>query len=217
VTTPGPRVAFDAVVLAGGRAERLGTPKPGLVVAGRPLLEHALAATSGARRTVVVGPAELATPPGEPRRYSLTREDPPFGGPVAGIAAGLAALPDDGGSPWVLVLACDVPRAAEAVPALLAAVPGQGDDAAVQAVHAVRDGREQWLVGLYARAALEHALTALPAVHGASVRRLLAGLPALVVPDEDGVTDDVDTWEDADEHDRRVGTARTTTDDGRRA
>ncbi len=205
--------AFDALVLAGGRAARLGTPKPGLVVAGRPLLEHALAATSGARRTVVVGPEELAAP----GRYTLTREDPPFGGPVAGIAAGLAALPDDDGAPWVLVLACDVPRAAEAVPALLAAARALPDDPPVHAVHAVRDGREQWLVGLYRRAAVEGALAALPAAHGASVRRLLAGLPAVVVPDEDGATDDVDTWEDAEEHDRRVGTARTTTDDGRRA
>jgi molybdopterin-guanine dinucleotide biosynthesis protein A len=213
VTSPDPEgVVFDAVVLAGGRAERLGTPKPGLVVAGRPLLEHALAATSCARRTVVVGPAELSAP----GRYALTREDPPFGGPVAGVAAGLAALPDDGGAPWVLVLACDVPRAAEAVPALLAAARTLPDGSPVHAVHAVRDGREQWLVGLYGRAALENALAALPAVHGASVRRLLAGVPALVVPDEDGVTDDIDTWEDADEHDRRVGPAPTTPDEGRR-
>ena len=196
-------VRYDAVVLAGGRAERLGTPKPGLVVAGRPLLDHALAATSGARRTVVVGPHELANPD----RYVLTREDPPFGGPVAGIAAGLAALPDDGRAPWVLVLACDVPRAAEAVPALLAAARRLPDRSAVRAVHAVRDGREQWLVGLYRRAALEESLAALPAVHGAAVRRLLADLPALAVPDESGATDDGDTWEDAREHDRRATSA----------
>lgn len=191
---------FDAVVLAGGRAERLGTPKPGVVVGGRPLLEHALAATAGAGRTVVVGPDELA----DPARYTLTREDPPFGGPVAGIAAGLGALPgpDDGAAAWVLVLACDVPRAAEAVPALLAAARRRADEVAV---HAVRGGREQWLVGLYERAALADALAELPTVHGASVRRLLAGLPALAVPDDDGATDDVDTWEDAREQDRRLG------------
>jgi molybdopterin-guanine dinucleotide biosynthesis protein A len=194
---------YDAVILAGGRAQRLGTPKPGVVVAGRPLLEHALAATVDAVRTVVVGPAELA----DPDRYALTREDPPFGGPVAGIAAGLAALADDGRAPWVLVLACDVPRAAEAVPALLAAARGLPGRPPVRAVHAVRGGREQWLVGLYERAALEDALAALPVVHGASVHRLLADLPALAVPDESGATDDVDTWEDAREHDRRAASA----------
>ncbi|ARU53674.1 hypothetical protein CBR64_05525 [Cellulosimicrobium cellulans] len=203
-------------MLAGGRAARLGTPKPGVVVGGRPLLEHALAATAGAGRTVVVGPDALA----DPARYVLTREDPPFGGPVAGIAAGLGALPgpDGGGAPWVLVLACDVPRAAEAVPALLAAARDRADEVVV---HAVRGGREQWLVGLYERAALQDALAALPAVHGASVRRLLAGLPARAVPDEDGATDDVDTWEDAREQDRRLGAGAVpepddTPDDSRR-
>lgn len=217
MTKPRPAFVFDAVVLAGGRAERLGTPKPGVVVGGRPLLEHALAATAGAARTVVVGPDELA----DPARYALTREDPPFGGPVAGIAAGLGALPgpDDGGAPWVLVLACDVPRAAEAVPALLAAARHRTHEVAV---HGVRDGRDQWLVGLYERAALQGALGALPAVHGASVRRLVAGLPALAVPDEDGATDDVDTWEDAREQDRRLGAGAApepddTPDDSRRA
>lgn len=80
---------FDAIVLAGGRALRLGTSKPQLVVAGARLLDHVLTATRDARATVVVGPDELAS-----EAYVLTREDPPFGGPVAGTAAGLAALPD---------------------------------------------------------------------------------------------------------------------------
>ncbi|MBD8078706.1 molybdenum cofactor guanylyltransferase [Cellulosimicrobium arenosum] len=211
-------VAFDAVVLAGGRASRLGTPKPGLVVAGRPLLDHALAATSGARARVVVGPDDLA----DPERYALTREDPPFGGPVAGIAAGLAALPatpDDGPAPWVLVLACDVPQAATMVPLLLAAlaspdgdgpgVDGSGADAGadpVDAVRAVRGGRDQWLVGLYRRSALDAAVERLRAdggVDGAPAHRLLCGLVARTVEDDEGLTADVDTWQDAHEHDRR--------------
>lgn len=205
---------YDAVVLAGGRAERLGTPKPGLVVAGRPLLEHALAATSGARATVVVGPAELADPTVGPARYLLTREDPPFGGPAAGIAAGLAALPADAAAPWVLVLACDVPQAADAVPLLLAAVADSDTDATgdrVDAVRAVRDGRDQWLVGLYRRDALDAAVARLRAaggVDGAPAHRLLGALPARTVDDAAGLTDDVDTWQDAHEHDRRAGTDR---------
>ncbi|MBD5785958.1 NTP transferase domain-containing protein [Cellulosimicrobium terreum] len=211
VPDAGAHVAFDAVVLAGGRASRLGTPKPGLVVAGRPLLDHVLAATAGSGGTVVVGPDELA----DPARYVLTREDPPFGGPAAGIAAGLAALPpahdpsdqpDDGPAPWVLVLACDVPRAAEAVPLLLAAAAERAGHADVQAVRAVRDGRDQWLVGLYRRRALDAAIARLRAtsgVDGAPVHRLLEPLHALLVEDPDGLTDDVDTWQDAHEQDRR--------------
>ncbi|OLT54673.1 molybdenum cofactor guanylyltransferase [Cellulosimicrobium sp. CUA-896] len=214
----GGRPAFDALVLAGGRARRLGTPKPGLVVAGRRLLDHALAATAGAGATVVVGPRELA----DPARYVLTREDPPFGGPVAAIAAGLAVLgrvgPDGTGRDaagrdgtlrpaWVLVLACDVPRAAAAVPLLLAAVDRPADSPApVDAVRAVRDGRDQWLVGLYRRTALDAAVARIRAaggVDGAPVHRLLGDLPALLVEDTAGHTRDVDTWQDAHDQDRR--------------
>jgi molybdopterin-guanine dinucleotide biosynthesis protein A len=195
-------VRFDAVVLAGGRAQRLGTSKPQLVVAGARLLDHVLAATRGARATVVVGPEDLASD-----AYLLTREDPPFGGPVAGTAAGLAALPDDA-APWVLLLACDVPRAAEAVPLLLAAARAT---AGTDGVHLTHDGRDQWLVGLYRRAALDAAVAGLASagLHGAPVRRLVSGLRLTRVADVDGLSTDVDTWQDAEQyaHDRaRLGT-----------
>ncbi|MCB7136104.1 molybdenum cofactor guanylyltransferase [Cellulosimicrobium marinum] len=208
MTGPGGAPAHDAVVLAGGRARRLGVPKPGLVVAGRPLLEHALAATAGARARVVVGPDTLA----DPARYLLAREDPPFGGPAAGIAAGLAALdaapvPDGAPPAWVLVLACDVPRAGDAVPLLLAAAAraDQPVDGRVEAVRAVRDGRDQWLVGLYRRRALAAAVERLRTdggLDGAPAHRLLGALAAVHVEDREGVTDDVDTWQDADEQTR---------------
>lgn len=188
---------FDAVVLAGGRARRLGTSKPQLVVAGARLLDHVLTATRDARATVVVGPDDLAS-----EAYVLTREDPPFGGPVAGTAAGLAALPD-GAAPWVLLLACDVPRAAEAVPLLVrAAAAGTADGA--DGVHLAHDGRDQWLVGLYRREALDDAVARLegdPAqggLAGAPVRRLVSGMQLTRVEDVDGLSTDVDTWQDAE-------------------
>ncbi|MFF2620829.1 molybdenum cofactor guanylyltransferase [Oerskovia jenensis] len=188
---------FDAVVLAGGRARRLGTSKPQLVVAGARLLDHVLTATRDARATVVVGPDDLASD-----AYVLTREDPPFGGPVAGTAAGLAALPD-GAAPWVLLLACDVPQAAEAVPLLVrAAAAGTADR--VDGVHLAHDGRDQWLVGLYRREALDDAVARLegdPAqggLTGAPVRRLVSGMQLTRVEDVDGLSTDVDTWQDAE-------------------
>ncbi|MYU19520.1 NTP transferase domain-containing protein, partial [Streptomyces sp. SID8361] len=52
--TPG---AYDAVILAGGAARRLGgVDKPALRVGGRALLDRVLDACRGAGRTVVVGP-----------------------------------------------------------------------------------------------------------------------------------------------------------------
>ena len=189
---------FDAVVLAGGRAERLGVPKPGVTLAGRTLLDHALAATSAARTTVVVGPPELSR-----AGVTVVREDPPFGGPVAGLAAGLAALPrpEPGASEVpVLVLACDVPRAHAAVPLLLAAAYGPEADAP-DGAYLVRDGRPQWLVGVYARDALDRALSGLAdgsdSLAGTSVRALVAGLRCAEVTDPDALSDDVDTWDDA--------------------
>jgi len=241
VSTPLPPevLAFDAVVLAGGRARRLGTSKPQLVVDGARLLDHVLAATRDARATVVVGPADLASD-----AYVLTREDPPFGGPVAGTAAGLAALPD-GAAPWVLLLACDVPRAAEAVPLLVASVAGapragtSGD--VVDGVHLAAGGKAQWLVGLYRREALDAAVARVAqdvpvgdpsdgdpsggprtgtasgpspsGLHGAPVRRLVSGLRLLEVEDVDGLSTDVDTWQDAESYAHRRAQSSTPSHD----
>lgn len=187
-------VPFDAVVLAGGRASRLGgASKPDVVVRGRRMLAHVLDAAAPARQAVVVGPPALDVPTG----VRLTLEDPPDGGPAAGIAAGLAALVAP--APWVLLLACDVPLVAAAVPRLVGAAAARSDDPGFDGVMLVdADGREQPLVGLYRRAALESGLTRLAAgrgVRGASVRAVLAETHVLRLPDE-GASRDIDTWED---------------------
>lgn len=185
-------ITYDAVILAGGRAARLdGASKADLVVDGASLLEHALAASESARRVVVVGPPGLADAFPAAPRISLTREDPPFGGPVAGLAAGLHALPGPA-APWVLLLAVDVPRAADAV-ALLELAVSRGP---VDGAYLLRDGRAQWLVGLYRRAALDGTLAGTEAA-GASMRRLVGGLRCTEVPDPAGWSDDIDTPADA--------------------
>lgn len=199
-------LAYDAVVLAGGRATRLdGTSKAGLVVDGDRLLDRALTASARARQVVVVGPPELAgaiPPPtsGDAGPAAvLTREDPPFGGPVAGLAAGLRALrsPD---APWVLLLAVDVPRAARAIASLEEAVSREPVDGA----YLVRDGHAQWLVGLYRRASLDDALDGIR-TDGAPMKRLVGALHCVEVPDRAGWSDDIDTPADAVRLGARVG------------
>lgn len=197
---------FDAVILAGGRSSRLGgVPKAQLAVDGATLLELTLAAVRGALRAVVVGPQLGGLPP----EVLGCREDPPFAGPAAAIAAGLSALAgageQAGNSPaaLTLVLACDMPRVAAAVSTLLAAgeegntgVPAGGDG--VMAVSS--DGRTQPLVGLYRTAALQRAVDDAArrnALEGGSVFALLASLELRKVPVPPGSTDDVDTWDDA--------------------
>lgn len=185
---------FDAIILAGGRSTRLGgSPKSALMFDGATLLGRSLAAASGARRTVVVGPEAEGLPIG----VLTCREDPPFAGPAAAIAAGLDALRGAGLADMVLVLACDMPLVGEAVRALREALPDAGGDG-VMASSA--DGRRQPLAGFYSTTVLERAVRDAAArnalVHG-SVFALLASLDVQAVAVPAGSTDDVDTWDDA--------------------
>jgi molybdopterin-guanine dinucleotide biosynthesis protein A len=191
--------AFDAVVLAGGRGSRLGgVSKPEVVVGGRALLDHALAAVRDAAQVVVVGPSSVARP-----GIRTVLEDPPGGGPVAGLAAGLAALSSP--SDLVVVLACDVPRAGAVLPALRRAAAADGVDGA-RLVSA--DGRPQHLVAVYRTSALAAALARMATTSGASMRALLAGLNLTDVPDTDDSGADADTWPDVERLDASMNAER---------
>ena len=96
-----PLPPYAAVVLAGGRAARMGgQPKPQLEVGGRSMLGTVLDAVAGAAERVVVGPPQPV-----PAGVRLVREQPPGGGPVPALAAGLAAVQAD----VVVLLAGDLP------------------------------------------------------------------------------------------------------------
>lgn len=180
-------IEFDAIVLAGGRGSRLGgLRKPELALDGRRLLDRALAAASEARRVVVVGDAEA--PAGVPH----TREDPPYGGPVAALAAGIDYLDDH--APWTLVLASDLPEAESAVARLLQAVPTAADDGVCLTGE---DGRLQWLLGYYRTDALRARLADRGDPPLTAMHRLLAPLRLRGVATEPGLTADIDTPDDA--------------------
>jgi molybdopterin-guanine dinucleotide biosynthesis protein A len=172
---------WDAVVLAGGGGRRLGgTDKPALVVGGRTLLDTALDACAAARTTVVVGPRRPASRP-----VTWTREDPPGGGPLAALAAGLLALP--AGGRIVVVLAGDLPAVSAAtVDALVAAVR---DDGAVAVDPA---GRAQPLLAAYRSDALRRALHVIGDPHGRPMRALVGALTLAEVPVPEA-TYDIDT------------------------
>ncbi len=189
MTTPG--VQYDAVLLAGGRASRMsGIDKTALVADGLALSDHAVAAAARARSVVLVGLRDGRT---APDGVVVTREDPPFGGPVAGIAAGLVAVPEP--APWTLVLACDLVRPERAVDALLRAADDTADVDGFVAVD--EDGRRQPLLALYRSSALREAVRALGDPTDAAVRRLTAGLRLVEVPLSDGLCADVDEPADA--------------------
>lgn len=200
----------DLLVLAGGRGSRLGgRDKAALTVAGRALLDRVLdAAPLLGGRVVVVGDTTV------PEGVLRTLEDPPDGGPVAGIAAGLAALGP--GAAWVAVVAVDQPGAAAALAALVGELVGElegrtGED--VDAIgHEDAEGHRQWLLALYRREALEAALAALGAARHTSVRRLVADLRWRTAAAGAEHLGDVDTWADAQGWERRLARARMTQD-----
>lgn len=181
---------YDAIVLAGGRSTRMGdVDKVGVLVRGRTLLAHACAAVPDAGRLVVVGPAGL---PGVPDRAVMVQEDPPFSGPVAAIGAGLDALGADR-SGLVVVVAADVPRAAEVVPELLAALRRRPD---ADGVVPVAGGRRQPLLAVYRSSLLAQMLEAAAPLAGLAVNRVIATMDLFELDLSDDVVADVDTPDD---------------------
>ncbi|MFI6765807.1 DUF6457 domain-containing protein [Streptomyces sp. NPDC050355] len=192
----------DAIVLAGGAARRLGgADKPALSVGGRPLLDRVIAACPDAAITVVVGP-------GRPTARAVVRalEDPPGGGPLAALDAGLRHTT----APTVLVLSADLPfLTAATVRGLLAAATrtagGGGPDGAARppdgALLQDTTGRDQPLVAAYRAASLRRELARVRAEHGTlaglPLRAVIGRLALARVPDTTSTASfDCDTWED---------------------
>ncbi|MEU2668738.1 NTP transferase domain-containing protein [Streptomyces sp. NPDC007164] len=181
---------YDAIVLAGGAAKRLGgADKPGIRVGGRALLDRVLAACADASTTVVVGGRRSTVRP-----VIWTYEEPRGGGPLAALDAGIRRTTAE----RVLVLSADLPfLGAGTVAALLAAAgEGQRDGA----LCTDQEGRDQPLVAVYRAEPLRRELALLATEHGG-----LAGLPLRLLTHEldlarvaaDPLASfDCDTWED---------------------
>ncbi|MEV6793715.1 DUF6457 domain-containing protein [Streptomyces sp. NPDC051320] len=181
---------YDAVVLAGGSAKRLGgADKPGLTVGGLALLDRVLAACRGAGTTVVVGGRR-----GTVRPVVWTQERPPGGGPLAALGAGLRLVTAE----TVLVLSADLPFLGEAtVPALLDSL-GSGPPEGVLLTDP--DGRDQPLVAAYRTESLRRELALLATEHGSlaglPVRLLTTELDLARIDAEPLASFDCDTWQD---------------------
>ncbi|MFF4364324.1 molybdenum cofactor guanylyltransferase [Streptomyces sp. NPDC001604] len=180
---------YDAVVLAGGRAQRLGgADKPMVSVGGMSLLNRAIEACMGAGRTVVVGPPRATV-----HHVHHVREEPPHAGPLAALAAGMRWVR----APFVVVLAADLPFVRqESVTELLRQAAGSAIEGAAMLE---TQGRDNPLFAAYRTSAVRRGLALTLAQHG-----MLAGLPIRVltrslalryVPDVGGVSFDCDTWE----------------------
>jgi molybdopterin-guanine dinucleotide biosynthesis protein A len=190
-----PNPTFGAILLAGGRASRLGgATKPLLEVGGMSILRRTVAAVADAGARPIVVAAPVLT---DDLDVEWILEDPPFGGPVAGIVAAFTrpALwepePD-----WTFVLACDLPRVDAAVARLrsdIVLLPSDTDGICL----ADASSRPQWLTGAYRTSALRSAADAIADDgRNASVQELLADLAIAAIAVPENLTADIDTWED---------------------
>jgi molybdopterin-guanine dinucleotide biosynthesis protein A len=168
-------IQWDAIVLAGGRAVRLGgIDKSGLVVRGRTLIDVALSATERAGRCVVVGPERS----GLPSRVRSVVDDPPYAGTPYAVEVGLAAL-GDRVADFVAVVASDQPRADDALAAVLGAV--RPASAAEAWVATDPGGQSHALLAVYRTAALARAIAEERAERGTPGRKLHTLLPRMEV------------------------------------
>lgn len=181
-----PAGSLAALVLAGGAAARLGgADKAAIELDGRTLLEHALEALVDAHEVVLVMPEPVPTS----RPVTVVVEDPPHGGPVAGLLTGLDALARPAES--VVVLAVDMPWVTAGTVHRLR-VAAEGHDGAIL----VGDDRRRQLAAVLRTAALRAADPGPEGRHGLPVHRLLAGLDLAEVPADGLEGSDVDTWAD---------------------
>lgn len=161
----------SALLMAGGQSSRLGQPKQSLEVGGETLAARAARVLAQvAQRVTVVGP------PGErpdwvPADCDWVGDPLPHGGPLVGLAAGLAAVRGE----LVAVAPCDLPLLAPATYRALRRVADNGD-AAVATWK-----QPQPLVAVYWREAALAAAERLLARGERRAQQLLGELPHTLV------------------------------------
>ncbi|KRE94299.1 molybdopterin-guanine dinucleotide biosynthesis protein [Nocardioides sp. Soil774] len=177
---------FSGVVLAGGTAARMGgIDKASVELDGRTLLAHALDAFIDADEVVVVAPTSVPTD----RPVTTVCEDPPRGGPVAGLLTGVDALLRR--PRMVGVLAVDMPRVGAATMRRLREAARGHDGAFLVGA----DGRRQ-LAGVLDAARLDDVRPELEGQHSMALHRLLAPLRLAEVPAIGDEAVDIDSWTD---------------------
>ncbi|OKL48341.1 hypothetical protein BSR28_01155 [Boudabousia liubingyangii] len=201
----GSAAGLAVILLAGGTAKRLGgVSKPGLQVGSRRMVDYSLELLQqrfpGAR-LVVVAPDSLDLPAGVPS----TLEDPPFGGPAAGVSAGFEFFKAGEQLPrWVAVLPVDAPYGVLALEDLVAATRQAADDASSEAAfsegawpawQAVVGEQHYPTIMLMPWQSMADLFKAGP-VRDISLRRLWSDLEVTAVPVSAADAFDIDTPED---------------------
>ncbi|HEX3004529.1 MAG TPA: NTP transferase domain-containing protein [Angustibacter sp.] len=184
------------IVLAGGSSRRLGHDKIVAALATGTVLDELLGSLDEqlpATPVVCVGPPRVTQ-----RQVTWLIEDPPGGGPVAGLARALDDVPD---AAWLAVVAGDQPFAGPAVGLLAREAAGAPSD--VDAVLALDDGHAQPLLAAYRAGPLRAAIGDQRADR--SVRSVVRALRVREVAVPPGSALDVDTADDLQRARTRAG------------
>ena len=163
---------WSAIVLSGGTNKRFGSDKSAALLHDVSLLDHVLSFIPNEIKTVIVGKDVF--------------EEPPLGGPVAGIARGLQEIDTE----FVAVAAVDMPYGSTLFSQLLASIKGDA------AMPVDEEGFKQPLCGIYRRVALLSAIEKLGNPHGQSMRALCELLAIDEVQVDARALIDIDTPED---------------------
>lgn len=179
----------SAVVLAGGASRRFGSDKLAAPLGGTTVLDLLLGSLPARWPVVVVGSERPTVRP-----VTWASEDPPGGGPLAGVEAGLAVV----ATGLVVVVAGDMPYAGAAVIHLVATLRAQPPE--VAAVVANDDsGHANPLLAAYRTAAVRQGL---PRSARNRPAKLLLTLPHTLVAVTGRSAHDVDTRNDLEALDR---------------
>jgi molybdopterin-guanine dinucleotide biosynthesis protein A len=163
---------WSAIVLSGGTNKRFGSDKSAALLHSVTLLDHVLSFIPQEIKVVTVGKDVF--------------EEPPLGGPVAGIARGLQEVDTE----YVAIVAVDMPYGSALFSQLLNAISADA------AMPVDADGFKQPLCGIYRRAALLSAIEKLGNPHGQSMRALCELLVIDEVHVDARALIDIDTPED---------------------
>lgn len=185
------QITIHVVVLTGGRSSRMGgRHKPGIVVDGRSVIDRTASAiwSAAPHAEVTIAGTSDGLSASLRQRVTVVREDPPFSGPLAGVAAASQAIPtsDD----VVLLLGGDLPfLSSDTIGNLIARIVDGAD--AVSCVD--NTGHLQYLCAGWRQEVFRAQLAQVADPEGVPLRVLFSGLtPELIDCDPDELRD-IDT------------------------
>jgi molybdopterin-guanine dinucleotide biosynthesis protein A len=142
-------VTIGGVVLCGGKSTRMGRPKATLPFGNETMLQRVVRVLGAAVSPIVVVAARGQSLPPLPDDVGIARDEREARGPLEGIRAGLAALPESVDAAYIT--SCDVPLLVPAFVERMIVLMGDHDIAVMDV-----DGFPHPLSAIYRRSTLPH-------------------------------------------------------------